>query len=364
MKIALVHDYLNQFGGAERVVAALHEIWPQAPVYTSMYDLKKMPPIFRQMDVRTSFMQRLPFIFNLFKYYFLLYPLAFERIDLSGYDLIISSSSAFAKGVKIRPGQLHICYCHTPARFVWRYEDYLKRESIPDFLKFFLPFFLEPIRKWDLQTSANVDYFVANSSNVADRIQKTYGRESVIINPPVEESFFKPSALTADYFLVVSRLNSYKRIDLVVEAFNKLDLPLKVIGDGPDRRKLQKIAGPNIEFLGRLPDQELAKYLAQCQALVFPGEEDFGIVPLEAMAAGRPVIAYQAGGAKETVVDGETGIFFNEQTPAALAQAVKRFQFETFDKKKLGAHAEQFNKEAFKQKIRSFVDQRAKERGL
>ncbi|MFH1347301.1 MAG: glycosyltransferase [Candidatus Margulisiibacteriota bacterium] len=364
MKIAIVHDYLNQFGGAERVISALHEIWPDAPIYTSIYDERRMPDEFRRMDIRVSFMQRLPFVFNLFKYYFLFYPLAFERFDLSGYDIIISSSSAFAKGVTKRLGQLHICYCHTPARFVWRYEDYMKRESIPAFFKVFLPFFLEPIKKWDLQTSANVDYFIANSRNVADRIQKTYSRESVIINPPVESRLFEPSALTSDYFLVASRLNTYKRIDIVVEAFNKLDLPLKIVGDGPDRRNLRKTAGANIEFLGRLPDEQLSKYLAECQALIFPGEEDFGIVPLEAMAAGRPVIAYKAGGAKETVSDGETGILFDKQTVESLVLALKRFQFESFDKKKLRAHAEKFDKEQFKQKITAFVDEKAKERGL
>jgi glycosyltransferase involved in cell wall biosynthesis len=200
MKIAIVHDYLNQFGGAERVVSALHEIYPEAPIYTSIYDEKRMPEIFKKMDIRVSFMQKLPFVFPFFKWYLLLYPFAFQSFDLSEYDVILSSSSAFAKGVKKRKDQLHVCYCHTPMRFVWRYEDYVKRESIPVFLKSLLPMLLDPMKKWDLQTAQMVDFYIANSRTVAERIQKTYARESVIINPPVECDFFKPSGLDHDYF--------------------------------------------------------------------------------------------------------------------------------------------------------------------
>ncbi|KPJ69188.1 glycosyl transferase [candidate division WOR-1 bacterium DG_54_3] len=362
MKIAIVHDYLNQFGGAERVVSALHELFPLDPIFTSIFDERRMPDNFQRMDIRLSFMQKFPFVFGLFKYYLFFYPLAFESFDLSEFDVILSSSSAFAKGVKKREGQLHICYCHTPMRFVWRYEDYVKRESIPGFMKNLLPVMLEPIKKWDLQTAQAVDFFIANSRTVAERIKKTYARESVIINPPIDCGFFKPSALDHDYFLVVSRLNTYKRVDVVVEAFNQLDLPLKIIGDGPDRRNLQRIAGPNIEFLGRVRDQELAEGMAECRALVFPGEEDFGIAPVEAMSAGRPVIAYKAGGAEETVIDGKTGIFFEKQSVESLIQAVKRFQFATFSKKEIRKHAEKFDKEKFKQKIKNFVELKFRER--
>ncbi|MFH1826376.1 MAG: glycosyltransferase [bacterium] len=358
MRIAIVHDYLNQFGGAERVVSALHELYPEAPIYTSIYDPKKLPKIFQGMDIRTSFMQNLPFVSRLFKWYLLLYPWAFQSFDLSGYDVILSSSSAWAKGIKKKPGQVHICYCHSPMRFVWRFDDYIKKEPWPEWFKALLPILLEPIKYWDLKTVSGVDYFIANSQTVAERIKKTYQRESVIINPPVETDKFRPSAVGQDYFLLVSRLNAYKRIDVIVDAFTQLDLPLKIIGTGSMRRSLEKKAGPNIEFLGRQGDKKLARYIAECRALVFPGEEDFGIVPLEAMSTGRPVIAYNAGGAKETVIDGETGLFFDQQTNESLVAAIKRFQFETFDKNKIRNRALVFDKEVFKRKIEAFVGQK------
>ncbi|MDI6731782.1 MAG: glycosyltransferase, partial [Candidatus Margulisbacteria bacterium] len=291
MRLAIVHDFLNQFGGAERVVSALHEIYPDAPIYTSIYDEKRLPDNFRKMDIRTSFMQKLPFIFDLYRQYLVLYPIAFEQFDLSDYDVILSSSSAFAKGVRKRQNQLHICYCHTPMRFVWRFDDYVKREWFLSAIKGFLPFILDPIKKWDLATAEAVDYYIANSKTVAERIRRIYGRESVIINPPVETKIIAPSAHELDYFLIVSRLAAYKRIDIAIEACRQLDVPLKIIGGGPAKKELEKIAGKNIQFIGRVTDRELINYLAECRALIFPGEEDFGIVPLEAMASGRPVIA-------------------------------------------------------------------------
>ena len=356
MRIAIVHDYLNQFGGAERVVAALHELYPDAPIYTSIYDEQRMPDIFKKMDIRTSFMQKFPFVFKFFKWYLLFYPLAFESFDLSEYDVILSSSSAFAKGVKKRDGQLHICYCYTPMRFVWRYEDYVKRENFSLPVKMVLPIILGPVRKWEKESLKGVDYFVAISETIAERIQKTYGRRSVIIYPPVETQKYKISSIDKDYFLVVSRLNPYKRIDIVVRAFNRLGLSLKIIGGGSDLDNLQRMAKPNIEFMGRQPDKVIAKHYAECRALIFPGEEDFGIVPVEAMSAGRPVIAYKSGGATETVVDGKTGILFDAQTPEALISAVEKFQFELFRKHEIRERALQFDKEVFKKQMGDFIN--------
>lgn len=362
MRIAIVHDYLNQFGGAERVISALHELYPDAPVYTSIYDAGRLPAVFQRMDIRTSFMQRLPLVNALYKYYFMLYPIAFERFDLSEYDVILSSSSAYAKGVKKRPGQLHICYCYTPARFLWRYEDYVRKENIWPSFKQFLPFLLEPLKKWDLNNNQTVDYFIAISGAIAERIKKIYGRESVIIYPPVETAYFRPAHSDGDYYLIVSRLNSYKRIDLAVAAFNELDLPLKIVGDGPARQQLARLARPNVEFLGRRPDEEVKRLLSECRALIFPGEEDFGLVPLEALASGRPVIAYRAGGAVETLRDGETGVFFDEQSPRSLINAVNRFKFAVFQKEKLRQRALAFDKKVFQDKIARFVRGKYEER--
>lgn len=361
MKLAIVHDYLNQFGGAERVIMALHEVFPDAPIYTSIYDENKLPVEFRKMDIRVSFMQKFPFIFKLFKFYLLFYPLAFESFDLSNYDVILSSSSAFAKGVKKKPGQKHVCYCYTPTRFVWRYNDYVKREGFGPILRRILELILEPIKKWDLIAVRGVDHFIAISKTIQNRIQRVYGRKSSLIYPPVDTHRYGISSVDKDYFLVVSRLNPYKRIDLVVEAFNDLGLPLKIIGTGPDLKKLQKIAKDNIEFLGRQSEPALVKCYSECRAFIFPGEEDFGIAPVEAMAAGRPVIAYRAGGARETIVPGKTGVFFKEQSVAALVEAVNKFQFAVFNKEAIRAQALKFSKKIFQDKIKSFVEEKGKE---
>ncbi len=355
MRVAIIHDYLNQYGGAERVLEALHALYPTAPVYTSIYDPEVMPQAYRSWDIRTSFMQYLPGWKKHFRRYFLLYPTAFESFDLSGYELILSSSSAYAKGVIPCPGALHICYCHTPMRFAWRMHDYVEREAINGMQGSILPFLLTYVRLWDVTTVARVDAFVANSQEVAGRIKRYYGRPSTIIPPPVELPPF-PRCPAEEFYLAGGRLIPYKRLSLAVEAFSKLGLPLKIFGDGRDRAALQALAGPNIEFLGWVDEQQRRELFASCRAFIFPGAEDFGITPLEAMAAGRPVIAYAAGGALETVIEGVTGRFFYQHSAAALAAAVAASRCDPYDATVIRQHAEGFGYPVFIERMRSFID--------
>jgi len=357
MKVAIVHDFLHQFGGAERVLKVLTEVFPEAPVYTSIFNKKNFPEEFSRMDIRTSFMQKIPFVFSNFRAFFLLYPFAFESFNLSEYDLIISSSSAYAKGVRKRKGAFHACYCHNPMRFVWRNRDYLKEENFPLLAKIALPLFLKPLKFWDFNNSKNVDFFIANSHEVASRIKLFYDRESEVIYPPIDTKRFKVSDNIGNYFLVVSRLSYYKRIDIAVKAFSKLGIPLKIAGDGPAMACLKKKASSNIEFLGKVKESELSKLYSECRALIMPGEEDFGMVPLEAAASGRPTIAYSSGGALETIIEGKTGVFFNDQNSESLIEAVLKFDKMVFDKKILRFHAEGFDKEIFKRKIRGMLNE-------
>ncbi len=358
MKLAIVHDYLNQFGGAERVVEVLSEIFPQAPIYTSIYLPENMPDSFRKMDIHTSFMQNLPFLNKHFKKYLLLYPYAFKYFGLSEYDVILSSSSAWAKGAKAAPGSCHICYCYTPMRWVWKYEDYVARENFSMATRKILPLAIERLRRWDLATNKGVNYFIAISKYVAERIKRCYGKESVVIYPPVNTSLYQSVLQTGDYYLIVSRLNTYKKIDMAIEAFNKLKLPLRIAGAGPYQDTLKQMAGPTIKFLGKLLDEDLIKQYGECKALIFPGEEDFGIAPVEAQAAGKPVIAFGSGGALETIVEGKTGIFFKEQTPNGLIQAVHKFEKTFFDSNEIKEHAKTFDKKIFKDKIKKFITEK------
>lgn len=355
-RVALVHDYLNQYGGAERVLEALHGLFPHAPVFTSLYDAEAMPAAYRAWDIRTSFMQGLPGWRRHFRRYLPLYPSAFEAFDLSAYDLIISSSSAFAKGIIPPPGALHLCYCHTPMRFAWRTGDYVEREGIGGVQRAALPLLLTYVRLWDVATTPRVDAFVANSGAVAARIRRCYGRESTVIPPPVELPPYSRRP-AGDYYLAGGRLIPYKRLHLAIEAFNRLRLPLVVYGEGRERRALETIAGPTIRFTGWLSDDERRELLAGCRAFIFPGEEDFGIAPLEAMAAGRPVIAFAAGGALETVVEGSTGRFFRQPGAAALAAAVAASRCDTYDAAAIRRHAEGFGTDVFLSRIRAFIDQ-------
>ncbi|MHB1389963.1 MAG: glycosyltransferase [Thermoleophilia bacterium] len=355
MRVAIAHEWLTTLGGSERVVEALLEIYPDAPVYTTFLSSRNLPQSVLRWDVRTSFVQGLPFLHRISQKYIPLFPMAFESFDLSGYDLVISSSSACAKGVLTGPDTLHLCYCHTPLRYAW--EPHLDRRFDFDnpVLAAGNALLLHYLRLWDRQAADRVDHFIANSLNVAAKIGKYYRREATVINPPVNVERFPVAEARRDYFLVVSRLVSYKHVELAVEAFTRLGLPLKVAGDGPERRRLEQMAGPNVEFLGYVSDGELPGLMAGALALIFPGEEDFGIVPVEAMAAGRPVIGLGRGGLLETVLDGETGLFFPEPTAASLIDAVSRFSSGDFSPQVISSHAAKFSRESFQQEMREFV---------
>lgn len=357
MKVALAHDFLNQYGGAERVLEELHELFPDAPVYTSMYAPEKMSATIRGLDIRTSFMQRLPLVTRNHQPFLMLYPLAFESFDLSGYDVVISNSSAFCKGVMTTPRTLHISYCLTPMRWVWNYRAYVERERLGRAARFVLPAAISQLRAWDVATAQNVDRFLAISSTVAARIRKYYRREATVLYPPVNcDAFSQQNEPVDDYFLIVSRLIPYKRIDLAVDAFTRLGIKLKIVGSGGrDLAALRARSGRNVEFLGRVSDAELKTLYARCRAFVFPGEEDFGIAPLEANASGRPVIAYAGGGALDTVDDGRTGILFREQTVDSLVDGIKRIEQTSWDGDALRAHARTFDRQVFRDQMTAFV---------
>lgn len=354
-RIALVHDYFVQMGGAERVAEAMHESFPSAPMYTTVALPQSLPQRLRMADIRTSPLQHLPSMERRFRHYFMLYPFAVENFDLSEYDLIFSSSSGYAKGVRRRRNAIHVCYCHTPMRWVWRYDDYVARERFGRFARTLLPALLWPLRQWDLRAARQPNYYIANSRLVADRIKKIYGREAHVIPPPIDVNRFHMSNEIDDYYLVLSRLMPYKRIDLAIEACKRMNRRLIVIGDGPDRKRLEKLADDRIEFLGRQPDKIVNYYAARCRALLFPGEEDFGMAPLEANAAGRPVIAYRAGGAVETVEENVTGVFFDQPSSVSLAEAIEKFEGMRFDQYTLRRHAEKFDRSVFTFRVLQFL---------
>jgi glycosyltransferase involved in cell wall biosynthesis len=355
--IALVHDWLNQIGGAEDVLETIAGMFPDAPIYTSMYWRAGMPPAYRSWDIRTTWMDRLPGIYSHHQLYLPLYPLAFARLDLSGYPVVLSNKSGFCHGVRT-DGAVHVCYCLSPTRYVWEFEEYAAREALPPALKTTLLPIIRLLRRWDYRAAQRADHFIAISSEIQARIRHYYGRDSTIIHPPVDTARFEPAPTHGDYYLIVSRLVPYRRIDLVVQAFNKLGLPLIIAGDGRDRDALKKLAGSNVTFLGRVPDADLPELYARCRAYVLPGVEDFGIAPLQAQAAGRPVIAYRAGGALDTVVEGETGAFFDESTPEALAAAVRAFDPDTIDPRACAQNAARFDASVFRRKLRQFVEEK------
>jgi glycosyltransferase involved in cell wall biosynthesis len=358
-RVAIVHDYLVQgVRGAERVVHAFHQMFPDAPIYTLVYDPERMGEWFSGCDVRPSFLQRIPGGVRHYQKWFALMPRAIGSLPLDDYDVVISSSSAWAKGCRRREGALHICYCYTPARFLWHWSDqYIASLSCGRLPRTLVRWSIPRLRRWDIATLARVDRFVAISRVVQDRIRRYYDREAAIIYPPVETSRFGPVDEEGDFFLSVGALNAHKRVDVAVEACNRLCLPLVIIGDGPERPRLEALAGPTVRFAGKLSDEETLWHFQRCRAFLMPQEEDFGIAPLEAQASGRPVVAYRAGGACETVLEDETGVFFDEQTPDAMAEAIRRVGRLSFDKQRLREHACQFDVDVFKHRFRMFVEE-------
>jgi glycosyltransferase involved in cell wall biosynthesis len=355
MRTALVHDWLNQMGGAEDVLEHLIELFPGAPIFTSIFWPEKMPAAYRQWPIRVSFMDRLPGVHRHHQPYLPLYPLAFERFDLSGYDLILSNKSGFCHGVHRPAGAVHICYCLTPTRYVWGFDDYAAREGLGRLPRLVLRPLLGWLQGWDLAAARRVDHFIAISSEVQRRIARFYGRESVIIHPPVATGRFQPRREVGDYFLSLGRLIPYKRVDLAVRACSALNLPLWVAGEGRDRARLEALAGPTVKFLGRVPDADVPELMARARGFIFPGLEDFGIAPVQSLAAGRPVIAFAGGGALDTVQDGVNGVLFREPTEAALIAALERFGALTFDPGVVRRSAEPFDSAVFAEKLRAFI---------
>ena len=361
MKVAIVHYWLVGMRGGESVVEALGEMFPQADIFTHVCRPEQISERIKRHRIRTTFIARLPFASKLYKKYLPLMPLALEQLDLRDYDLVISSESGPAKGVIVRPDAVHICYCHTPMRYAWNmYHDYLK--SAPAMIRVVMPWLMHRLRLWDALSAARVDFFIANSQNVAQRIRRYYGRSSVVVYPPVSVEDFAAASesepMSESFYLCVGELVAYKRIDLAIAAFNEMKKTLIIIGDGEEYHALKKQAGPTIQFLGRQDFSVLRNYFANCRAFVYPGEEDFGIVMVEAIASGRPVIAYGRGGALEIVVSRKTGIFFEEQTAQSLVNAVREFESveQAFQRSVLTEHARQYSRKNFESHMRAAID--------
>jgi glycosyltransferase involved in cell wall biosynthesis len=357
MKLALAHDWLNQTGGAEDVLDHLVRFYPGAPVYTSMYAPELMPAHYRDWDIRSTWMDRLPGIHRAHQRYLPLYPLAWARTDLSDYDVVLSNKSGFCHGLRAGPHTLHVCYCLAPTRYIWNLDDYLAGEDFGAAVRLAARLVARLFRRWDYAAAQRVTHLIAISTEIQERIRRYYRRESALIYPPVEAAErFAPAHQVDDYYLVVSRLIPYKRIDLAVQACTRLGLPLLVAGKGRDRARLESLAGPTVQFLGFVPDDDLPDLLARCKALIFPGLEDFGIVPVQAQAAGRPVLAFKGGGALDTVIPGRTGEFFTEPTVEALMVALRHFDASRYDPAAIRAHALRFDSAVFERAITTFVE--------
>lgn len=361
MKIAIVHDWLMTAGGAEKVLEAIFSLYP-SPIYTLFKNISAFKGTsFEKAHILTSFIQKLPFTKQAYRNYLPLFPAAIERFNFKDYDLILSSSHAVAKGIKVGENQLHICYCHTPMRYAWDlYEQYMNQLKGPK--EWAAKRALSYLRNWDLENLKNVHYFIANSQYIANRIQRVYGRDATVIYPPIETAAFDFQEKKENFYLTIARLVPYKRVDLIVEAFTQMPSKhLCVIGEGPEMEKIKNLAGKNVELLGFQPDSIKNSYLSRARGFIFAAEEDFGIAPLEAQASGTPVIAYGKGGALETIVEGETGLFFSEQTVLSIKKTIEKFENMHFDPEKIRRNAERFGASKFKQEFKQFVDKKWEE---
>jgi glycosyltransferase involved in cell wall biosynthesis len=357
MKIALVHDWLTGMRGGEKCLEVLCELFPDAPIYTLLHNKGSMSPLIESKKIVTSFIQHLPEKEKRYRQYLPLFPFAISRFDFSEYDVVVSISHAVAKSIRVPKNTLHICYCLTPMRYVWdMYENYFGKGKANVITRSAMSVLAPVLRTYDVTTSSRVNHFVAISDFVRQRIQRYYHREADIIFPPVDVDQFQLSNNNEGFFLIVSALVPYKRVDLAIQVFNANGKKLIIAGTGPEFEKLKAMAKSNIEFLGWRSDEELAQLYASCAALIFPGEEDFGIVPLEAMASGKPVIAYGKGGALETIAKDTTGVFFNEQTEQSLQQAIDRFQNIVFNGENIRKHALKFSRSFFKQTIKNYIE--------
>ncbi len=359
-KVALVFDWMTTPGGAEKVNLVLHEMFPDAPIFTSIYNEKKLPE-FSNAIINTSFVNKLPFAKNKHQLYLSMMPYAYEQFDLSNFDIVISSSHACAKGIITKPETMHVCYCHTPMRYAWdNWHSYIREYKMNPIIKWLGKRRIHKLRIWDRLSAERVDHFMANSNTTKQRITKYYGKPSTVIHPMIDAKQYQSADHTKGYYLAVGRLIPYKKFDLIVDTFNQIGLPLKIVGTGIMEGELRKRAKSNIEFLSYVPDDELERLYAECEALIFPQLEDFGITPLEAMASGRPVIAYGKGGALDTVIDGKTGVLFDKQTPMHLKKAIEEYQTNKskFIRKDLQEHAAQFDKTQFQKKLMDYIERK------
>jgi glycosyltransferase involved in cell wall biosynthesis len=370
LKVALIHDWLTGMRGGEKCLEVLCELYPDADLYTLLYFKNRLSGIIERMNIKTSFIQKLPMASRYYRYYLPLFPMAIERFDLKGYDLVVSTSHCVAKGILPPPDALHISYCFTPMRYIWDMRFEYFKSSDHEFQNLVTSFFSNYLRIWDVTSSERVDHFIAISKHVKKRIEKFYRRFSTVIYPPVDCDFFCPSRSSnerGDYFLMVTALAPYKRVDTAIQAFNRLGKTLLVIGDGQGLKSLQKMAKKNIEFLGWQSNEKVRDYYRGCRAFIFPGEEDFGIAPVEAQACGKPVIAYGRGGILESVVpfpqENFTGFIFDQPTPESLIHAIELFEknFNRFDGEKIKTHALRFHKNNFREEIKSFIHKRYQE---